>query len=287
MKVLLMPTLYCNYSCEYCYLQSDKLESCLDFLRFNGNISGDKWKRGLDWLDRNYPGIDSVDISGGEPFIHRQMVDIIKHIVYKYGHVNITSNLSDIPDEFFEIPPEKVGITVSLHLDENGKIRGRFLETMNKLRKNGYRFVINFVGYPKQLKKYEIVKNISSTFGCPCHLEPYVDYGGEDAKFGGFDSLEDSEYADNNMTRDDKDGIAYSAKRDEELKRNGYTECNIIGKYMVVVENGDVYPCFGMMFKREHLMANIFEEKKYGVNENPIFCTVFCPCAQNYRDGFR
>jgi len=271
MKALLMPTLDCNLKCEYCYLQGSKTKELVK--SFRDYHKANEWISGLKWFEKEFGDIDSVDISGGEPFLYDDMIPLIKLVLTKYGRINITSNLELLPEDFFKLDPFNIGITVSLHLDEHAHVRKKFLEMMSRLKAKGFRFTINFVGHPNQIDRFEMIVNLSNTFGVGVHLEPYVDYNTEKMKF----SIETNHY----YTESDIAGIEYSKKRKYP------SDCNIVGKYAVFLPNGDVYPCFGMMFKGDLKMANIFDRVVYEKPKNPLKCNVFCPCAQNYRDGFR
>jgi len=252
-------------------LHSKKTKLVVD--KFHDTGHWDEWINGLAWFEKKFDKIDSIDISGGEPFLYKDIMSLLKELLRKYGRLNITSNLEFLPEEFCNLDPFNIGITVSLHLDEHGRVRKNFLEKMKILRDHKFRFFINFVGYPSQIDKFEYIRNIATTFGTGAHLEPYVDYNSDITGF----SILDHEF----YTLYDKQGIKYS------IERKYPTDCNIIGKYAVFMPNGDVYPCFGMMFEDRYKMANIFERVIYEKPINPIKCDVFCPCAQNYRDGYR
>lgn len=271
MKVLLLPTLRCNLSCDYCYLQGIKTRGTIEKLSdFHQSI---EWIDGLEWFENVYGEIDSIDFSGGEPFLYRDIMHLLIELLKKHGSVNLTSNLELIPDEFFELDPHMIGLTVSLHL-KDGRARKRFIETMKRLRERGFRFNINFVGHPSQIEKFEQVLDIAGNFGVGAHLEPYVNYKSESPDF----SIKDNPY----YTEEDRRGIEYSENREYP------TDCNIFGKYAVIAPNGNVYPCLGMMFENRHLLGNIFDRTISTASDNkPIKCDIFCPCAQNYRDGFR
>ena len=271
MKAVLFPTLECNLRCSYCYLHGKKTRPIVDSLK--GVHYWNEWIDGLKWFEKNVCEIDSIDFSGGEPFLYKDIIPLLKGLLQKYGRLNLTSNLEKIPDEFYNLDPFVIGMTVSLHLDEHGRVRKNFLETMKRLRDKHFRFVINFVGYPKQIDRFEYVSNVAATFGTGAHLEPYIDYNSDITGFSITDSPYYSEY--------DKQGIEYS------MKRKYPTDCNIIGKYAIFMPNGDVYPCLGMMFEKKYRLANIFEKTMYDKSENPIKCDIFCPCAQNFRDGYR
>lgn len=286
MKVLLLPSLSCNLKCEYCYLNSKKTSGVIDEMRTYHTrvLSPSFYMKSLDWLYEEYgEPIESVDVSGGEPFLYSGMVELADRIRTKYGSISITSNLEKIPDEFFKLKPNGIFITASAHL-EDGKIRQGFIEKLKALKDNGFHFGLNFVAYPKQILSFEKCKNIAKQFGTYCHLEPYVNYNSEKTAFGEFENEDDKRYFEDNITMPDATGMGLAKER-------GTNEilCGVAREYVVISENGNVWPCLGMMFERRNMMANIFKKETYLKKKDvvPLKCDIFCPCAQNYRDGIR
>lgn len=289
MKILLLPSLSCNLKCEYCYLNSNKTKDVVESMKMlivggSRKLSAKWYVASLDNFVDKYGGkVTSIDISGGEPFLVDNFTDLVKCLRDKYGSVNITSNLEMIPDKFFELNPTGIFITASLHL-KDGKVRDDFMEKLSELKKRGFKFGLNFVGYPKQIRYYEKCRNIAKQFGTYCHLEPYIDYNSVKTGFGAFDNKDDEEYLMNSITMPDALGMSLAMDRGTKE-----IECGVAEEYLVVTENGDVWPCLGMMFERRFLIGNIFSGTIFKRKKDmvPIKCDIFCPCAQNYRDGLR
>lgn len=125
----------CNFKCSYCnsggegiFTQNPpmtvkEIRDCVEFL--------------------TYMGVDSVRITGGEPFIRKDIIDIIKELrkIKKIKYISIVTNGSLLTKEKIEIL-EKQGInniTVSLDtLDENEfkKIIGVENITLNSILNN-------------------------------------------------------------------------------------------------------------------------------------------------------
>ncbi len=100
-------------------------------------------------------------MSGGEPFLHPNFVELCKRLTKKH-HISINTNLSLDIDEFCKkINPKKVEfIHCALHLDQRKKLRllERFIEKVKKLKKN------NFDVYITQVMTPELTKNFGKTF---------------------------------------------------------------------------------------------------------------------------
>jgi len=266
-------------------LQGKKTKPIIDSLKSEKYHTPDEWMKGLNWLSsefqkRNFEPIDSIDVSGGEPFCYKDFVFLLEKLLMKFPLVNITSNLALLPDTFFTIHPSRIGLTVSMHLDENKKPYKTFLNNIMKLRLEGHNFTINFVAHPSQIHELGQVKRLAGAMGCYWHFEPYIDYNSPVTKFGEM-PLEETQYIGENFTTYDKYGIGM------EQKRMLPSKCRVLDQYIVIMENGDVFPCLGQMFEQKYKIANIFEMKLYMEPISPILCDIFCPCAQNYRDDYR
>lgn len=74
----------CNYNCRHCFMAADNARLMREFSR-------DEWQKTLDALDRC--GVQSLTLTGGEPTIHPDFVEIVREI-YKRGMVvnELTTN---------------------------------------------------------------------------------------------------------------------------------------------------------------------------------------------------
>jgi len=285
MKVLIMPSVRCYRSCSYCYLQasgtSKRMAELVSLERFNEEKvrTPEEWMDGLSRINN----IDSIDVSGGEPFVYPHFVELLKLIIKKYGVVSITSNLDLLPEEFFDLPKDKIWITVSYHMDD-GEENKSILYKMERLRDAGFHFAINFVASPGQILFYDKIKKFGKLFGVPTHLEPYVDYNQTPIFFGIPNNLEEYEYMFENIRKDETEAMNLAQERGVENPK--VINCSVAKSYCVVAENGDMYPCLGMMFENEECIGNLFAPFVF-IFEKSIECDIFCPCAQNYRDGFK
>jgi len=144
-------------------------------------------------------------------------------------------------------------------------------------------FSFNYVAYPGQSKFYAKVLNFAQSIGVPyTHLEPYIDYDSPETKFGNNYSRDESEFVRDSLYENDKLAMEGEIKRD---RTNG---CNVLNTFILIDPLGDIYPCQGMLFENKNKLGNIFEKKLDDLSKyKPLPCDLFCPCAQNFRDGFR
>lgn len=94
-KVFLYPTLLCNLKCQMCYSggHSNKAISALE------DLTLEEYKNLIDELYSL--GIRTYDISGGEPFLRKDIVDICKHIkMHPESIVYLVSNGTMIHKKF-------------------------------------------------------------------------------------------------------------------------------------------------------------------------------------------
>ncbi|HYK90802.1 MAG TPA: radical SAM protein [Acidobacteriota bacterium] len=285
MDLILLPSLSCNYKCHYCFTRSPKMRSRVAVLGLRCQPSADDWLVGIKWLEAEWGAVETVTVSGGEPLLFGEIIQLLVGLGETYGKVYLTSNLAFLTERFFDIPPGKIAMTVSAHLDLHGQIRQEFVTNLRELKTRGYDFDINFVAFPGQLRKYDQVKNLAQEMGCSSHLEPYVDYNASTTSFGTFESPDDQKYFLDNAWDSDRHAITAANRRGRQI-----TNCNVGLKCPTIAANGDIYPCLGMMFEDRFKLGNLFDRRsdfETICKIQPIACDIFCPCALNYREAFQ
>ncbi len=82
---------HCNYCCPFCHNEGQEKNGA------SANMSFDEFKQVIDYLQDK--SIIELSISGGEPFIHPQIVDMIEYACQKLTcDVSCATNLSLITD---------------------------------------------------------------------------------------------------------------------------------------------------------------------------------------------
>ncbi|MBD3256743.1 MAG: radical SAM protein [Candidatus Lokiarchaeota archaeon] len=143
--------LTCNLKCRHCYLSCNPTNKTKNFLNM------DKIKKALEEVNRD--DLDEICLTGGEPLLHRDINNIIRHCI-KYTNVNIITNGTLINDKKarflrqIEIDSDyEIVFRISLdHYKEhkNDEIRGKgsYKKTVNGIKSlvnNGFNPVINAV----------------------------------------------------------------------------------------------------------------------------------------------
>ena len=151
-----MPIWDCNLSCEYCgeiniyrgHMPGPEGGSLNgEFREKMAPVHWSEWVRAFNEL----PGRALIDISGGEPFMYKDLINVITNIDERHL-LALTTNLTFPISRFIEnISPERmISVTGSLHLN-NRNWRTTFFKRLPALYKAGFRTQCNFVAYPKQL----------------------------------------------------------------------------------------------------------------------------------------
>jgi MoaA/NifB/PqqE/SkfB family radical SAM enzyme len=92
-RVLWEITNQCNYNCKYCIFSSE-------FYHDDRELTTDECKKVIDYLvDRNFR---YLKVSGGEPFVRKDITEILKYAVDKNMVVDVSTNASLINDNIIE-----------------------------------------------------------------------------------------------------------------------------------------------------------------------------------------
>lgn len=267
MHAVFFPTFRCNLSCEYCYITKEKYG-----LKNIKEYSAEEWIEGLTWFSNKYERISRIDISGGEPFVKKDIVTLLEALS-EQSFVCLTTNAVYIPEEFLALVEKrkKFFLTVSTHL-KDGEIHPKTVENLRML-KGKVPMQINFVAYPGEVLAFEKAKALAKELDITAHLEPCVDY--EKLAFSSL-SEEEKKYADEHFSNAEKRAMC---------KKNTRKYCLIGLSYSVISPDGFVYPCLSFMLLRKNYYTNIFDKNPLNLPETPLICDLFCACSHNYLGG--
>jgi MoaA/NifB/PqqE/SkfB family radical SAM enzyme len=142
----------CNYRCSYCFFPPEVLAREHEAV---GKYSIEHISRSFDDTGREW----LVMISGGEPFIYKDFVPLMKLLTRKH-HIQLTTNLSRPSVYQFadEIDPARVMIvSASFHVTER-ESRGEwtikdYIDKYLYLKKRGFLVLANYVTYPPLLPR--------------------------------------------------------------------------------------------------------------------------------------
>lgn len=165
----------CNYSCSY----------CANFLHdsFSPHIPLEDMKKFVDILYKNHNKNIIWSLTGGEPTLHPQFIELCKYIKQKKSkHISLTTNGSRTLEYFKELFQYIDNITVSFHFEfmsnDIDKFAKRFISLEKYIQKwntkqkknknfpdwnNGYvekTLILRFMVEPSQLKNIKKMESI-------------------------------------------------------------------------------------------------------------------------------
>lgn len=256
----------CNFRCSYCFLD-DYSSKC--------NIDIKNLLRMLNYFGKK----SLISITGGEPFLVPNFIDIVKTIT-KNHYVRIDTNLSITTKclQFSEeIDPSKIPeIVYSIHPKERNrlgmKLNDLFL-TVKHMQRKGFHLIGNYIIHPEYMDSVE------------------ADI--KDLRRQGFDirpSLFIGEYKSVSYPFNSQHDISYPTKIINLMKslnlnfsEDYYFSKNLIcpagHRSFLLNSKGDVFPCFSM----QHIELGKNAVWKYF--KKPLRCPYkecFCSFAKNY-----
>ena len=168
----------CNLNCVSCYARDHDRNQMLSFSEFRDILETIKQVQKPDHK------MSVIYLSGGEPLLHPQFLDILKYSFTKFDRISILTNGLLVKKYINDLMPyqEKLCVQVSLDGDEetNDTIRGKgvyqkVVEALHLLQENGLKHWISYT--VSQLNKHcyktiiDIGKETNSFFN---NVTPYI-----------------------------------------------------------------------------------------------------------------
>jgi len=240
-------TFRCNLACKYCLNDYEK-----DFSRKREELSGKQWIDALNSLETEIP----LTFTGGEPFVHKDFIDIIKNLNPKHK-IDILTNLYSNSENFKktlerfieEINPEKINrnipyspIRVSYHPEQMTEPE-LLIENIKKLQNNGFRIGVYAVNspFPKDAAKITQMQFRCLNEGVDFRIKDFVGlYKGKDRFERPFSVL----YGDYSKYPDS----VFQEKTKQVLCRT---------PELLIAPNGDMHKCHRDLYSQEFPIGNI------------------------------
>jgi radical SAM protein with 4Fe4S-binding SPASM domain len=127
------PTLRCDRRCDFCFNQALSAGEDMTLASFRSMI------------DRvTGAGVQVLDIIGGEPTLHRELLPMIEHACGRGMRVNISSNGRD-PDQLAEIMRRFARVVVGVSVNDHATLKdlGRFLRKHRPIVKTVFTRVVD------------------------------------------------------------------------------------------------------------------------------------------------
>lgn len=146
-KLRVLVTNRCNYNCSFCHNEGQNKTVPCDFM------SEDKFKLLVDYLEGQ--NLSEINFSGGEPFLHQRIVDMITYANdHTTSDISCATNLSLITDEQISmLSNTRLKFNIQFpFVDEdefqmstgNGRLN-HILTNINKVRAAGLKIGLNTV----------------------------------------------------------------------------------------------------------------------------------------------
>ncbi|MDD5130368.1 MAG: radical SAM protein [Candidatus Omnitrophica bacterium] len=248
----------CNYRCAYCFF-AGKWE---EYRKRNIYLSPQQLKEHWGKVYKKYGPIYLI-ITGGEPFIYPNFVEIIKELSEFCFHINISSNSSgDLKSFVEEVDPQKVSLSVSFHpqfdtLDD-------FIRRLLFIRQHKFNGCVNFVAYPVFTGKINFYRESFAAIKETLKIIPF------------FGQYQGKVYPEN-YTSEEREIIGINDSWFTRVKKNG-SLCQAGHKTALVFPDGKVARC-GQVGEST-LVGNFFDDN-FKLLEHSSPCPVeYCPCDE-------
>ena len=230
----------CNYNCPYCGIHNNK---------FVPYIMNERW---IEAWNKISP--DVIDITGGEPFMQPDFVNLVDNLP---GKIGVTTNLTYPPD----FPENVHWVTCSLHPSQRTFDFNTFIKRVTAVRDMGIDTTVNFVAYPQQMELIPNYKALFEGLRVKFHVDPY--------RCDGF-------YYDKNqkefLKQYVKEDRSHYLSEDERYD----VDCSAGINHLVVMDDGGAYKCLIDYFEGRAPFGNILED--FEMLKEPCRCSDYYRC---------
>lgn len=233
----------CNYDCTYC--NTPKSYQPLDMWTFRDRkkVAYPGVKKWVDiWKDiRARYGSCEIHITGGEPFVYPDFIELMKELANIHTLEIITNLALNVDDIINNVTPDRLRIGTTFH-PEFADLN-EFLEKHKKLRAHGFETWSNYVLYPPILEKVPQYKVRFDELHIPFNMQPYLGF------------YKDKEYP-MNYTEEELSFLKKCYKDDDIVNRKTIEwktsqpkrdmknyNCRMGQMYAKIYPNGDAYRC--------------------------------------------
>ena len=264
----------CNYNCEYCYNKRPRCGSILDLTAVCNFLSQ---------VHIKFKKYINIEIIGGEPTLHPNLIDFCKKIHQSSGmHCSIYSNFSASTGLYLQLLALGIGFTWSFHSKHHD-----FASKLDEIpfeyySQNNINIRIMF-----EQQNFNLVKNL-----CLSIIDKYKDYF-EPAIVQNYRIRYSSEYLDfyNVINSKVKQKYVYTATyrngntrnltvnmAEKNFKNFKYWLCYAGLEYFYIHANGNVYSCINQ-YERAQLPTCNINSQFDNMPFKPMVCTYdTCPC---------
>lgn len=248
----------CNYRCSYCFFEGKWEEYGKRNVYFLAPEWVFYWKRMRDKYGPPY-----LIITGGEPFLYPNFIEIIKGLTEICYHINISSNSSgDLKRFVEEIGPQKVSLSLSFQ-PEFDKLEN-FIERLLFIRKHKFDGCVNFVAYPPFLKDIGSYKEKFASINESLKIIPF---------FGEYQGVSYPQ----GYTQEEQELISINDSWFKKVRKKG-SLCDAGQRTALVFPDGKVARC-GQV--GEDMVLGCFFDSNFKLLDKSLPCEAeYCPCDE-------
>lgn len=254
----------CNYRCSYCFY-ADKWDKHKYKTLY---LSVSEWMRFWSSIYDKYKNVFLI-ITGGEPFIYPNFIEIIDKLSQLGFSINITTNASTNLEMFVSrIDSEKVSLSLSFH--KEFETLECFIKKVKFIRSHNFQGCLNLVAYPPFLQEFKYFK------------DRLLEDTGENFKVVAFFGKYNNREYPNSYTEEEKSLIGLTDKWFSRINRKDML-CNAGYDSALLRPDGKVVRC-GQVDER--FVVGNFTDPDFKLYDKPLICDVdYCPCAEYSTTG--
>lgn len=249
----------CNYRCSYCFFNGmwEKYKNRTIYL------SVEEWMKYWRAIHQKYGPVFLI-ITGGEPLIYPNFIELIERLSELDFQINISTNASgDLKTFVKRIKPDRVSL--SLSFQREFETLDDFIKKVKLVRKHKFEGCLNLVAYPPFLKELE-----NDKIRLMAHTREEFKVI---AFFGNYNGVD---YPDG-YTPEERKLVGLTDTWFSKINRK-WRLCNAGHTSALLFPDGKVARC-GQIGERS-LIGNFFDPG-FKLHEKPMLCDVdYCPCAE-------
>ena len=266
LHIIFYPTFRCNYNCSYC-LNHTKYNYSESLYPLKHEKCFEEWITVFEKLPKA-----TISITGGEPFLYKDLPALLNNFPKKHSVSNIFTNLSASIDKYSSLS-NKIPLTASFHneymTDE------QFIEKIKKLSQLNFPVNVNFVASSDNIKIIGVIEKKFKQNNVQIHVDPCISL---DSGYTEKEKIVLDKYLEN-----DRD-VRWLGFKDYSKKK-----CSAGRNYIIIFPDGDVFSCMGGFYYStplyKHLvnsksteqfyLGNIFSDD-FKLNKMDIQCSLPC-----------
>jgi radical SAM protein with 4Fe4S-binding SPASM domain len=247
----------CNFKCDYCYknaLNNSKNHTFINFKKLKLKLNYYKSKN-----------LKEIGITGGEPTLHPDFINIMKFVLDNFELVELITNGSNpdiLVDLFNSISVEnkqKLNLSISFNewFRESNKITSKdyyLTKTIKQISKlHPIRIICTDYKFNLEKKK-QVLKNLKKLGVRDIYFSYVSPIGRAKSQINEKDYIKMYKIKDSKV----KDGFTFNN-----------SSCGLIFKHNCIEPNGNIKPC--ALFPSNFTLGNIFNENYFFKNFNDLY----------------